>query len=71
MTKSKHPNAATFPQGVSGPALRALDGAGIRSLADLSAWSEQELADLHGIGPKALGVLKAALQAEGRNLRTG
>ena len=71
MKKSTHPNAAAFPPGVSGPALRAPDGAGIRSLADLTKWSEQELADLHGMGPKALDVLKAALKAEGRNLRAG
>lgn len=70
MTKPTHPNAAAFPPGVSGPALRALKGAGIRSLVDLATWTEQELADLHGMGPKALGVLKAALEAQGRGLRT-
>jgi len=71
MTKPTHPNAAAFPPGVAGPALRALNGAGIRSLAELAQWSEQELAELHGMGPKALGVLKAALQARGRSLRAG
>ena len=71
MTKSIHPNAAAFPPGVSGPALRALHGAGIGSLADLAKWSEQELAKLHGMGPKALGVLKAALKAQGHSLRAG
>ena len=71
MTKSTHPNAAAFPRGVAGPALRVLHGAGIRSLADLATWSEQELVELHGLGPKALGVLKAALQAQGRSFRAG
>jgi predicted flap endonuclease-1-like 5' DNA nuclease len=69
MAKSTHPNADLFPSGVSGPALRALDSAGIRSLADLAKWSEPELARLHGMGPKALGVLKAALKARGDSLR--
>ncbi len=69
MTKSTHPNADSFPPGVSGPALRALKTAGIRSLADLAQWSEPELAALHGMGPKALGVLTAALHAQGRRLR--
>jgi hypothetical protein len=54
---------------VGGPALRALNTAGIRSLADLAKWSEREVAALHGMGPKALGVLKAALKARGDSLR--
>jgi predicted flap endonuclease-1-like 5' DNA nuclease len=71
MAQPTHPNAAAFPRGVSGPALRALHAAGIRSLADLARWSEAELADLHGMGPKALGALKAELEAQGRSLRQG
>jgi hypothetical protein len=71
MAKSTHPNAAEFPPGVSGPALRALHGAGIRSLADVARCSEKELAALHGMGPKALRILKTALKAERRNLRPG
>jgi predicted flap endonuclease-1-like 5' DNA nuclease len=59
--ESTHPNRAAFPRGVSGPALRALDRAGIRSVADLARWSEAELAALHGMGPKALAVLRDAL----------
>ena len=69
--RSTHPNAAAFPPGISGPALRALNGAGVRSLADLARWTEADLAALHGMGPKALGILKVALKAEGRRLRTG
>lgn len=34
--ESTHPNAAAFPEGLSGPALRALATAGIRSLAALA-----------------------------------
>jgi hypothetical protein len=69
MAKSTHPNAEAFPPGVGGPALRALHSAGIRSLADIERRSEKELATLHGFGPKALGILKAALKAQGRSLR--
>ena len=32
-------------------------------------WSEHELAELHGMGPKALSILKAALKGGGRCLR--
>jgi hypothetical protein len=65
-----HPNRAAFPAGVSGPALRALDAAGVRSVADLARWTEADLAKLHGMGPKALGALRAALEGSGRTFRT-
>jgi hypothetical protein len=74
MTKkpsATHPNADAFPPGVSGPALRALAGAGVRSLADLARWTESDLAALHGMGPKALDLLKSALAARGKRLRRG
>ena len=65
-----HPNRAAFPAGVSGPALRALAGAGVRSVAELARWTESDLAKLHGMGPKALGTLHAALEASGRSFRS-
>jgi hypothetical protein len=65
-----HPNRAAFPPGVSGPALRALAAAGVRSVGDLREWSETELGALHGMGPKALGALREALAVSGRQFRT-
>ena len=65
-----HPNEEAFPPGLGGPALRALAHAGIRSMAQLARWSEAELAALHGVGPKGIGILKAALVKEKRRLRT-
>jgi hypothetical protein len=70
-SETSHPNRAAFPPGVSGPALRALSASGIRSVADLSGWSEKQLAALHGMGPKALAVLKDALATTGRRFRDG
>ena len=64
-----HPNQAAFPPGLSGPALRALASAGIRSVSDLAAWSEADLAALHGMGPKALTALRQALAARGEAFR--
>ena len=61
-----HPNQDAFPNGMSGPSLRALANAGIRSMADVARWREADLAQLHGMGPKALGLLKAALEANGQ-----
>lgn len=56
-----------FPDGIAKPALRALDAAGIRTLAQLARWSETELLALHGMGPKALGMLRGALEAQGKS----
>ena len=68
-TDATHPNRAAFPGGLSGPALRALDSAGIRSLHDLEAWTEHELGRLHGMGPKGIRLLREALTASGRSFR--
>lgn len=55
----------------SAPAQRALDGAGIDSLEQLATRTEREVADLHGMGPKALGILRDALAAHGRSFADG
>jgi predicted flap endonuclease-1-like 5' DNA nuclease len=65
-----HPNAAAFPKGVSGPALRALQHAGIRSLTDIAKWTEEDLGALHGMGPRAITAFKAALKAQGKKFRS-
>lgn len=50
---------------ISAPARRALEAAGITSLELLADRTESEIADLHGMGPKALGILRAALADAG------
>ena len=55
-----------FPPGIGKPAQRALASAGYTSLADLSRAREKDLKALHGMGPKALGILRAALAAQGK-----
>ncbi|MGG1515337.1 DNA-binding protein [Paenibacillus oryzisoli] len=56
---------------LASPARRALAGAGITRLAQLSEKSEAELRQLHGMGPKALEALRAALQAQGMSFKAG
>jgi predicted RecB family nuclease len=51
------------------PARRALEGAGIATLAQLASWSEAELLALHGLGPSSLPKLRAALAAAGLSFR--
>ncbi len=48
--------------GVAAPARRALSNAGIRTLADLAKHREKDVAELHGMGPKALGILRAEMK---------
>ena len=69
VTDETHPNQAAFPRGMSGPALRALATAGIGSVEALLSWTEQDVAALHGMGPKGVAVLRAALQARGHDFR--
>jgi hypothetical protein len=64
-----HPNRSAFPPGMSGPSLRALNVAGVRSMSDVARWTKADLARLHGMGPKALDVLERALAESGRSFR--
>jgi hypothetical protein len=58
-----------LPKGVSKPALRALIGAGYFKWEQLAHATEAELLALHGIGPKAMGPLREALQARGLSFK--
>ena len=69
--ETSHPNRDAFPPALGGPALRALARAGIRSVADLARWSEGDLAQLHGMGPKGVAELREALSAAGLTFRKG
>ncbi|MEV4240998.1 hypothetical protein ACIBJI_01635 [Nocardia sp. NPDC050408] len=50
-----------LPPKLGKPAERALAAAGIHRLADLTTWTERDLAALHGVGPTAITKLRAAL----------
>jgi len=50
---------------LASPAQRALAGAGIQRLEQLTKFSEEQLKQLHGIGPNALKQLHQALRARG------
>ena len=54
-----------WPKGVAKPAQRALANAGITRLEQLASAREADVAALHGMGPKALDILKAAMAARG------
>jgi hypothetical protein len=58
------PTPADF-KGLARPALRALAGHGCASLEDLARSSEAEIARLHGMGPRAMGLLQQRMAQRG------
>lgn len=69
MNKTK-PKAETsgerWPKGLASPAQRALASAGYTSVDQLANAREADLAALHGMGPKAIGILRGALKQRGK-----
>ncbi len=61
---------SNFPK-IGAPATRALEAAGYANLKHLTKVTESEIAQLHGMGPKALGILREALKAEGLSFKHG
>jgi hypothetical protein len=45
----------------SAPAQRALESVGVTNLMELARLTEKEVASLHGMGSKALNILRQAL----------
>lgn len=60
-----------FVEGLSAPARRALDKAGILTPKALARFTENEILQLHGIGPSSLPVLAKALAEKGLAFRSG
>jgi DNA-directed RNA polymerase alpha subunit len=62
--KKTNSKEGDFPK-LGAPAERALAAAEIKTLKQLSRFSEAEIKELHGIGPNALGKLHQALAEKG------
>ncbi|WP_067489759.1 helix-hairpin-helix domain-containing protein [Actinomadura hibisca] len=58
-----------LPAGIGAPATRALTGAGYRSLEQFAEVSERDLLKLHGVGPKAVRILRETLAERGLSFR--
>jgi predicted flap endonuclease-1-like 5' DNA nuclease len=63
--KSIHVSADSLPSGIGSPAHRALAAAGITRLEQFTSISEEELLKLHGVGPKAIRIIKESLRENG------
>jgi uncharacterized protein YdhG (YjbR/CyaY superfamily) len=59
-----------FPK-IGAPAIRALEAAGYSRLKQLTKVSEAEVGQLHGMGPKALGILRETLKEKGLSFKAG
>lgn len=70
MVKKPSDEKHDFPKSIGKPAQRALLAAGYQRLQDLSSATKQELLDLHGFGPKALGILRQALAEQGMRFKS-
>lgn len=58
-----------FPEKIGAPALRGLHGAKLTKLSMLTKYTEKEMRALHGVGPKAIRLLKDALRKEGKTFK--
>jgi hypothetical protein len=65
---SAGPAESDLPAGIGRPAHRALAEAGYTRLDQLAGRNARELLKLHGMGPKALGCIRAALADRGQSL---
>ena len=54
-----------FLAGLAAPARRALEGAGLTTLARVAKKTESQVSGLHGMGPNAITKLRAALKKAG------
>ena len=57
-----------LPTNIGRPATNALIAAGITCLEDVAKHTEAELAALHGVGPKAIGILTESLRQHNTEL---
>jgi predicted flap endonuclease-1-like 5' DNA nuclease len=58
-----------FPRAMGRPANAALVNRGISTLEQVTQYTEKELLQIHGVGPKAIRVLNEHLATQGRSLR--
>ncbi|WP_437575146.1 DNA-binding protein [Sorangium sp. So ce887] len=70
-SKPKEQPESALPKGIGKPATRALAAAGVSRLDQVTRFSEAELLAIHGVGPKAVGIIKAALETQGKSLASG
>lgn len=69
MKKTATAATEAWPPGVAKPAQRALASAGYANIDQIASARESDVAALHGMGPKALDLLREALRQRGGSFR--
>jgi hypothetical protein len=68
MSETNHPDPATPIDdpalGLPQPAVRGLAGSGLRTLGAVWAATDRELLSLHGVGPKAVRIVRSLQPGE-------
>jgi predicted flap endonuclease-1-like 5' DNA nuclease len=59
------PSNDKLPAAIGRPATRALEAHGVTRLRQLTGRSERELLALHGVGPKAIRIIRERLAEAG------
>jgi hypothetical protein len=62
-------HADALPREIGRPATNALAFMGVTRLSQLTNMTEKEVLALHGVGPKAVRILREILQEGGRSFR--
>jgi uncharacterized protein YdhG (YjbR/CyaY superfamily) len=70
MKKTMKQEMSDFPK-IGAPATRALAAAGYAKLEQLTKVTEAELGQLHGMGPKAVRILRETLKEKGLSFKSG
>lgn len=61
--KSLFPNESNFPKEVAAPAKRALSSIGVTNIEQITHHTEEEIINLHGMGPKAFNAIRKELES--------
>ncbi len=65
MNSENEARVSDFPARIGRPATNALAHVGLSRLDQLTAYTEAELLKMHGVGPKAVSILRDELAAKG------
>lgn len=69
--RAPRPTGTPLPRGIGAPATAALRETGVTTLEQAAAYSAEQLAAMHGVGPVAIARLREALAEQGRGLAGG
>ena len=69
MTKIVPSSENDLPRGIGKPAGRALAAAGLSMLEQFTKITEADILRLHGMGPKALGLIRQVLADKGLSFK--